>query len=820
MKKYLFPLFLFLSTLFFSQNQLKVFNASSKKSIINASAYCDDILIGKTNIDGVLSYKTKCKKIDILADNFESEEVVVKPNLEVFLKNSSEKTKNIETVLLKDESDKRALKILDLVIERYKENNPQSLNSYTFKSYSKISADLDKDSITIYKDFMAKRKDSLSRLPPKILKQTEKKKKDSLMGEDINKTVENSQFFLWEKVQQHQFSKTYGEKVTVLDNRISGFQNPIYELMAFNSNLNRIPRQIRTENRELYRYFLADTIEIEGRKNFVIKFRQLDRKQKQNPRKFTGFIYIDCDSYAIKKIESTSKKRNEGNITSIWKPINNKWFLDKENMKIKLGQQTFYLEEKKKEEKSTSKNNEPEPKRKSKSFGNYLYIKNDFFDFEINNQQKAEDFKGYTFSVKNADGSLLNNYRKDTLTKRESETYTKIDSLGKKYKIEKKVGLLTSLMKGNLRTGMVDFDITKFINYNRYEGLRLGAGAKLNEKFNKIVSPDAYFGYGFKDHTWKFGSGIDFKFSQKRNAILRVDYADDVAASGKLNGELWDKFAKIQDLGIDMYNENIYHYKGFGTSFEYDLSNSLTSKIALKKQNQEAKFKYQYQNFSNDFTNFSTTLSLKYAPFDKNMMTPTGKFTYEKNFPQIFLNYEKGSEIFGGKLNYDRIDALLEHQFRTKMGYSNFKFFGGISSGIAPIWKNFEATGLTNSFADNFLSKVSFPSFLGFVTLPSGTFYTDKFVGMKFTQHLPFSYKTFGKMRSRLSLHYQSTIGDFKNPENHQFNFKVLNHYYQEVGISTTNFLGTRYGIGFYYRVGYYQTSQFKDNFGVQIKLF
>ncbi len=89
---------------------------------------------------------------------------------------------------------------------------------------------------------------------------------------------------------------------------------------------------------------------------------------------------------------------------------------------------------------------------------------------------------------------------------------------------------------------------------------------------------------------------------------------------------------------------NFYQSKKFGASFLYDVSNSLTAKIGLNHENQKALFDYQYQNLGNQFKNVSTTLSLKYSPNDKNMMTPGGKLTYEKKFPQFFLNYEMGSK--------------------------------------------------------------------------------------------------------------------------------------------------------------------------------
>ena len=47
-------------------------------------------------------------------------------------------------------------------------------------------------------------------------------------------------------------------------------------------------------------------------------------------RKYNGYIYVDAETYGLKKIESNSNKRNEGSVTTIWQPIDNKWFISKE----------------------------------------------------------------------------------------------------------------------------------------------------------------------------------------------------------------------------------------------------------------------------------------------------------------------------------------------------------------------------------------------------------------------------------------------------------------------------------------------------------
>jgi hypothetical protein len=813
MTKFLSPLFLFFTAMVFGQTQLKVFNKADKQPIYNAAVYCDDALLGKTDLNGALSFKTKCKKVEILASNFEDVTADVKKNMEISMQPLSEKRGNIDRVVINDKSDPRALKILDEVNKRAKENSPKSLESYNFKSYAKYSIDLDKDSIDIYKNFLATRKDSLSKVDHKDFKQKESDKKDSLIAEDLIEASTEGQMFLWEKATEYKYSKKYGEKTNIIDNRMSGFKNPIYEALALNvSNLDRTPRQLRPENRKLFNYYLTDTIQLDGRKTYVIKFKEITDKKKQNPRKFNGKIYVDANSYALKKFESISKKKNEGNIVSVWKPINNKWFLDYEDLKLKMGNTNF----------DTSKKDSLKPgetkKYNQKKFGNYLYVKNRFFDFEIDQPQKASDFKGYSLEMKNSDGSLLQQYRTDSLTTRESNTYTKIDSFVQKHDFEKKLNTLTQLLRGNIRYKMIDFDITKFIKYDNYQGIRLGAGLKLNEKFSKTFSPDGYFGYGFKDHRWKYGLGLDLKLSDKRTSIFRVEYVDDVFAAGRFSNHMWDMMMKISDINLDLHNSTFYRNQRYGASFLYDISNSLSMKIALNKEKQNALFDYQYKNMGNAFDNTNAILSLKFAPNDKNIMTPSGKYTYEKGYPQVFLNYEKGFKTLGGDLDYNRLDALIIHQFRSKLGYTNIKLFGGISSGTAPIWKNFEIAGQNDANIDHWYSNISTPSNFGFATMPSGTFFADKFAGFKISQSLPFRFKTLGKRYSDIELEYQSAIGDFKNAEDHQFQFRPLDHYYQEAGVMWNQFLGTGFGVGFSYRLGHYQTSEFKENMGIKIK--
>ncbi|PZU87230.1 MAG: hypothetical protein DI529_07555 [Chryseobacterium sp.] len=816
MNKILPFIFLFYTSLFFSQSTLTVYRSDNHKPIKGAKVYCNDKLLGQTNEKGILTFTTKCPKVDVEIENYIGDEVVVDKVMEIGLDRDNIKANEIQGVVLNNQSDPRALAIIEKVFKSFKENSPNSLDSYSYKSYEKMSFDVDEDSIQDYSRFVDARKDSLSRVANRRLPKKEKDRKDSIEGEQMMEIAKDSKMFLWERAMEFLYSKKYGEKTNILDNRISGLKNPVYELLALRSNRNKVPREILPENRSLYRYFLTDSIDIEGRMNYVIRFRQVDYKVPVNRRKYNGYLYIDKETYAIKKIESNSKVKTDGNITSIWIPIDNKWFLKTENLKIKMGTSQFETVQKKPDETAEEKKERLE---KIKKFNNYAYMKSDYFDFKTPVDFKASQFNGYTMSVENTDGSLLSKYRTDSLTAREKLTYVKIDSLGKKYKLDRKVRVITALMKAKFTVGMVDISPLQ-TRYNKYEGFRPGASFKLNEKFNRYISPDVYLAYGFKDRGFKYGAGLDVKTTLNRNSFFRFEYFNDVIASGRFSQNLWNAKMQINNNGMSIQNDKYYKFDGFKFGYEVDLSNSLTLNVSAKKQNEESGYPYEFLGESRKFENFSSLATIKFSPNNRNIMTPAGKYTFEQNFPEVFFNYEQGYKSLGGEFNYSRFDVLYTHQFRTAWGTTQTRAFGGYYLGKAPIWHMFEMGGLDGNSSTGILSNFSLTSYLGFATMTAGKYFNDKFAGYYITHRIPWYFKSFGKSTSSFDFIYRGVVGDMKHQEYHQIeNFSPLDHLYQEVGFEYNNFLSSRFNLGLFYRVGYYATSNFRDNFGVQLKL-
>ncbi|WP_294264867.1 hypothetical protein [uncultured Chryseobacterium sp.] len=712
---------------------------------------------------------------------------------------SQSKVTAIEGITIEDKSDPRALEILKKVNRMFSENSPKTLDSYSYKSYEKISLDIDEDSVAQYNKFFEET--GMFR---------EKRKKDSLNNISARKIFSKSKLFLWERAQEFLYSRQYGEKINILDNRISGLKQPIYEMIALQqSNRDKVPDQLKQENRGLYRFFLTDTLEMDGRKNFVIRFREVNYKNPDKKRKYNGAIYVDTETYGVKKIENFSKNKNDGILTSTWIFFHNKWFLAHETVKLKMS--NMQLEEENKPH-SVEKT---DPKKKQ-TFGTYALLTSRYFDYKSPAENSPEDFKGYTFSVKNIHGNTLEQYRTDPLTEREKNTYKIIDSLGRKYNIDNKAQILSGLLNGQIRVGAVDFAVDEIVNYNLYEGFRVGLKAKLNENFSPYFSPDYTFAYGFKDDKWKYRLGLDIKTTLEKDSYFRVEYYDDVTASGEFYRRLWNFKMRMANYGNNLNNDRYYHYRGASVSYLNDVTNGLTLVFAARRNLEEAMFDYSFRGRGSSFENFNTLFTLKYSPNSTNIMTPQGKSLIDQKYPELYFNFEQSYKIFGGDFNYIRFDALFVHNFKTVLGTTGFRLYGGMVFGGAPIWKNFTMNGLASPRRDfNF----NLTSFLGFATLEGGKYYNDRFVAYYFTHKLPWYFKSFGQNISSFDFVLRGTIGDMEHAEYHQFKFRPLNHLYQEVGLEWNNFLSTYFNLGLFYRVGYYTTHHFKQNFAVQFKL-
>lgn len=663
------------------------------------------------------------------------------------------------------QNEKDALEILNKVLENYASNSPESLASYSYANYEKFTIDGNTDTAT---------------------------------SPEFQKILANSKLMLWERSIKTDYQKGRGMKKTVLLDSLAGSAAVVPESLTLGDNREGMPFLLKKENRPLYNFYLANDNLSDAGGSLKVFFK----KKNNEDGKPDGFIEIDPQSFAVKSIETYGRDRR--NFTrKTWQQYGGRWFLTD----MKIHRQLARLEQSR-----MAKMNEKVPREADLFLDGTVQ----YSDIQVNPDLSGENFSGYYYQRSNSINYNPEELRPQPLTEREAQTSAFLKPMLERFKIDNKLEGLAALWRLNLRTGVVDWDLIKTLAYNQVEHLRLGLGARLNERFSPYVSPGAYAGYGLYDKKWKYGADVLINFTPKERVnTLRLAYHDDTFSAGRFNDNLWDGFMKLMNNGVDLNNNKIVYQKGGLVSFESDFARNVTGRLTAARNEEELATPYDYKGLGNSFVNTSAGLSLKFSPNSEYVMTPRGRFVVEKGYPEFFLDVEQGFKALGGDFNYTKASLLYTQVFKNPLGETGIRAWGGVILGDAPIWHHYSMNGLS---AGGDGMNFNFLSYLGFATMRGGYFYADKFFGT-FIQHtLPWHFKSFGQQTSSIALLHRGEIGNLKNLQDHKGEFGTIDHYYQEVGLQWNNFLSSWFNLAVFYKVGYYSAPEWKNNLGIQLK--
>jgi len=179
------------------------------------------------------------------------------------------------------------------------------------------------------------------------------------------------------------------------------------------------------------------------------------------------------------------------------------------------------------------------------------YIKNIVLDTALRKREFGRVEEEVDADASNKTDDFWNQYRGDTLSKKEKRTYRVIDSIGKSNHFDRKLKWFESLSTGELKMGWLNMDLNKILNYDGYEKFRLGMGLHTNDEVSKFVSVGGYGAYGTGDKAFKYGGDIGFIFDPYNHVKLDFAYQQDVIGAGTVS------FYNDQSL---LSTENYYNY--------------------------------------------------------------------------------------------------------------------------------------------------------------------------------------------------------------------------------------------------------------------
>ncbi len=714
-------------------------------------------------------------------------------------------------------SENPAHRIIELATTNRNKNNPEKSGPFSYISYDKLVFGVDPDS-----SGGATAVDSLGTLPYN-LPDTLPYGMDRKGRIDTRRFLEKQYLFIMESVSSRKYFSPEENKEEIIASKVSGVSQPSFVVMArqfqsfsfYENFVNIANRQflnpISTGSTDKYFFLIQDTVYTEQRDTvFIISFRP--RKGK-NFNGMKGVLYINSNGYAIQNVlaEANDEKGSPFKV-SIQQQYDfiegTRWFPVLLNTTISFNASQF--------------GNDAMPVNIIGTGKSYI-VNINFHPFYDKSEFSSVQIEVSPDAHKQPD-QVWNSYRVDSLSSREQETYRVIDSIGKAEHLDRTMTSFETLLTGYLPGRYWNFDLRRFIDYNAYEGLRLGAGGRTTPQLSRLLTLGGYFAYSFRDDAFKYSGSVTFNLWQKQELELTLYYLDDVRESGGVRfNETWS-FSGTSFLRNYML-EVMDLTKEAGVSLSFRAFKYLTAQPYLYHSYLMPTNGYGYslsdenpQVIVSDFYITETGIRLKYAFKESFMKTPRGnKFSMGTRYPVVYFNAGRGLSWFDGEFNYWRTEMKITKVFTTKaLGDTRLAMVTGLVTDGVPYSKLYAGMGSYKPF--------TLEAEQSFGTMRFNEFLSDRFMALFIKQDFgKLLFKGRGKLQPEIALVQNIGYGQLKSTAHHEnITYSTMEQGYFESGLLINNIFRIqifRYGIGVFYRYGPYALSETIDNFAFKLSL-
>lgn len=423
------------------------------------------------------------------------------------------------------------------------------------------------------------------------------------------------------------------------------------------------------------------------------------------------------------------------------------------------------------------------------------------------------------------DEEFWNALRTDSLEAKELRTYQTIDSIFEAENVERFVKWFGYLATGRAGIGPVDLLLDRIVNYNGYEGLRLGLGATTNDKVSRHASLGGYFAYGFKDRDWKYGGDLTLRLKPGRGPTLRPYYAFDVEESGGVAFRGAPRSFTSESYRW-IYVDRMDRVERIGGELAFRVNSALKVWIGTEQAERRNLIGYQYAQplsedvtfLTNRFSTGSISVGTRFAFREQVASLPDRQVAMGTRWPILYVNVTQAVEgLWDGEWDVLRINAMIEKSFRLRMlGVVSVRTMAGIVDEGVPYPFLFNLRGSCSS-------QVPLATQNTFETMRPNEFLADRYVAL----HVRHSFGNLlikdRKFRPEPVLVANAAWGSLDAPERQQgYTFSALQGGYYEAGLQLDDLLRSNlvgFGVGFYYRLGENAFPGAKDNLAIKLSM-
>jgi len=697
-----------------------------------------------------------------------------------------------------------ANRILKKTIANRKLNHPLENVGFISHQYSKFIFDID------------------SETRKRLMDSSVLKKGDTTLLKMRN-FFQKQYLFLIENASRHYFEPPYKEKEIIEAYKVSGFTDPLFstfvqEMQSFHFYDNQVsvlgkqyvnPIAFGSMNR--YLFILEDSTFNANDTTYTIFYRP--RKGK-NFDGLTGRLYINTNGYAIEKVTASPYiKDTSGMQLEIIQEYafteNTKWFPSKLSTTIEIYSALADVESG-----TISVGVSGEPIKKPKSYivgkGSTYIDKVQFNPKELEKERFNNVSTQTAVNAAFTEDEKWNELRVNPLTEREKNTYTILDSVVKAEKLDRFILAAKVLATGKIPIKYFNLDIKRIINYNPYEGYRLGLGIETSERLLKPLIIGGYFGYGFTDKAWKYGAYSTIFLNRQSGTQLELGIQNDVAEVGASRPISSVNFLS-NEFARELFIKNKVNQEKMSFAFQTYIRSNMGLRLEANKQRIFYRNNYVFENLQR-FDVTETSLIWSWNIREKVNILGNQRISMGTKYPKLQLQIDKGWNIEEGFFRSDLVYLRLIFQVQQSIpilafGKLNWSARAGITSGTIPLFYH------QSTLATKVNWMISIPN--TFETVDANEFYHKKAAAI-FARWVFNAKRTQAKWNEpQIGLHYAYGIGSFDNKDAHNFNFRSMDKGFHEAGLLLNGILvsgNTSIGLGAFTRFGYYAFPEWKKN--------
>lgn len=705
-------------------------------------------------------------------------------------------------------------------------NNPERLNSFSYTAYNRFVVTLD-TSVRPLVDTVSTR----------VMKRRDRP--DSLVVDSTN--LEVAQFFrqrdifLSESVSERSFRAPNLSQEQIIATRTSGIENPIFLLLStqfqsfsfyddYISLLQiRLLNPISPGSTSRYFFHLEDTLYDGADSIYVLSFKP---RKGSNFAGMKGLVYIHTNGYAIQNVIAEPADSLPGlslRLRQHYELVDGqKWFPTQLNTDIIM--QSLAL-------------GGPPPA----AFG-YVYLSNIVINPPLRRRDIGLHGTEILRDATNKPIGYWEPFRPESQSERDQETYRFIDSISAEYKLERRLRYAMAVSTGRLPVGPVDVRLRDVIGGNRHEGFRLGIGLETNEKLSRWFALGGYAAWGFRDKTSKYGLNADVFFDPRKKYSLSFFRHNDLVVNGGYS--LFNNHTGLintsPDQLVHFFNRYFDREQAAGARFRFlnvrYLSGDVSFKSSYRQATGFAPYRYLPLLAGTPGSDAPATVAapsfqyrelgvhLRYAFREKTLRLADREYTVENRYPVVYLSYQRGLQWLGGDWDYHRLVMRVEKDFEIRhAGILTAVVSGGavFSESSLPMQQLFYMRGVGRN--NGFMVPLNFQ-----------TFDMYDYAGNQFAQlNLRHNFESLlfktPKQQPIFALHHNIGFSWLQAPADHFFlgsgdfvpGMRDLRHGFHESGLSLSNILilGSRWGVGVFYRYGAYSDPSWQNNLAVKLAL-